>query len=274
MESASQAPLGSWWTRVTPDWATFVNLAEIACGDGSTSGNAFRGQSNCQFSLRPSLLRLVMLSKLAVERALDIERRISTEFAAHEHLYAISPSEPIQGTVAWWPWMQHYGAPTRLLDWSLSPYVALYFAVERDWEHDGVVWGFAVNELRRRMSQQFGCENATVDPKLRSMFDSPTAPPHVSVVSSERYSERMSRQQGLFTLCTNIMADHADAIGGQLPGENGVAHSFKFVVPRTAKPDFLRRLRRLNITALSLFPGPDGLGRSLGELVRLGSFGN
>jgi len=169
--------------------------------------------------------------------------------------------------------MQHYGAPTRLLDWSLSPYVAQYFAVERDWDSDGVVWGFAISDLRKQMKHKHGADNATNDASLRGLFDSPTAPAHVSVVSSVRYSERMSRQQGLFTLCTDIMADHAQAIGQCLPSEEGRAQSFKFVILKAAKPDFSRRLRRLNITALSLFPGPDGLGRSLAEVVRLRRFG-
>ena len=274
MSNRSAALPGAWWTQATPDWATFVKTAELACGDGSTSGNAFRGQSNIRHCLKPSLLRLIEQSGLTAENALGVETRIANEFAQHAHLYSISPPEPVHGTAAWWPWMQHHGAPTRLLDWSLSPYIALYFAVERDWDYDGVVWGFAVNELRKQMSEAYGADNATADPKLRSLFDSPTAPAHVSVVSSERYSDRMSRQQGLFTLCTNIMADHGEAIGQHLPGEEGRAHSFRLVIPKASKPDFLRRLRRMNITALSLFPGPDGLGRSLAEFVRLRRFGD
>lgn len=263
---------GAWWTQLIPDWATFVKAAELACGDGSTSGNAFRGQSDSRHSLEPSLLRLVNQSGLTAEKALAVEFRIGNEFAAQAHLYSISPPEPVQGRIAWWPWMQHYGSPTRLLDWSLSPYVALYFAVESHWDRDGVLWGFSISDLRKRMSEEYGAGNATDDPNLRRLFDSPNSPQHVSVVSSERYSDRMSRQQGLFTLCTDIMADHAEAIGRHLPGERGRAHSFRFIIPSTAKPDFLRRLKRLNITALSLFHGPDGLGRSLHERVRLSRF--
>lgn len=225
------------------------------------------------WSLKTSLLRLMEQADLSATRVLEVEERITREFAGHAHLHARLPSDPIIGTVPWWPWMQHYGAPTRLLDWSLSPYVALYFAVERDWHCDGTVWGFGVNELRKRMAGTYGGDNATNDPKLSRLFTLSDAPAHISVVSSEQYSERMALQQGLFTVCTQVLADHADAIGEHLQGEEHLAHTFRFVIPRDAKPDFMRRLRRMNITALTLFPGADGLGRSLGETVRLARFG-
>jgi hypothetical protein len=213
-------------------------------------------------------------AKLSVERAIEVEETITREFAAHAHLHLNIPSDPIVGSVPWWPWMQHYGAPTRCLDWSLSPYVALYFAVERDWHCDGVVWGFAVTELRSKMSTKYGSDNATSDPKLSPLFAVPAAPSHISIVSSVRYSERLALQQGLFTLSTQVLADHAESIGQHLQGAEDLAHSFKLVIPKSAKPDFLRRLRRMNITALTLFPGADGLGRALAETVRLAQFGS
>jgi hypothetical protein len=42
-----------------------------------------------------------------------------------------------------WHWyflMQHYGAPTRILDWTVNPLVALYFAVRERIEENGAVW--------------------------------------------------------------------------------------------------------------------------------------
>ncbi|MEE8451801.1 MAG: FRG domain-containing protein, partial [Thermoguttaceae bacterium] len=264
---------GAWWTQVTSDWSEFCSWAERACGSGASSGNAFRGQSDTGWSLKTSLLRLAEQAGLSAAKTIDVEESITKEFASLAHLHVTLLSDPIIGTIPWWPWMQHYRAPTRLLDWSMSPYVALYFAVEQNWQCDGAVWGFAINELRDRMTQKYGGGNATDDPKLSRLFSKYDAPAHVSVVSSERYSERMAAQQGLFTLCTQVLADHDEAIGESTPGDAELAHSFKFVIPKDAKPDFLRRLRRMNITAGTLFPGADGLGRSLGEKVRLAGFG-
>ena len=51
--------------------------------------------------------------------------------------------------------MQHYGTPTRLLDWTLSPWVAAYFASEADPKHDGVIWAFNHDALIREAEKQF-----------------------------------------------------------------------------------------------------------------------
>jgi FRG domain len=94
----------------------------------------FRGQTDATWTLEPSIFRYDLLSQ---------EDEIRSEFhrKAPQYLTETPPSN-------YWEWyflMQHYGAPTRLLDWSDSALVALYFALtptlRRSGENvDAIVW--------------------------------------------------------------------------------------------------------------------------------------
>lgn len=87
----------------------------------------FRGHKDSKYRLEPS-----------VERAADgksiswsaLELMILEEFKSKARTY-IRPAElpSSDDTLGWLALMQHYGIPTRLLDFTYSPYVALYFAI-------------------------------------------------------------------------------------------------------------------------------------------------
>ena len=81
-------------------------------------------------------------------------------------------------------------------------------------------------------------------------------------------TDRMAAQQLLFTLSPRILADHGQLIARTLDRAAERAWQ-KLVVPAALKAEFMRRLRTMNITARTLFPGLDGVGRSIGELVTL-----
>jgi len=101
-----------------------------------------RGQSRPYGGLVPSIdrrprERLSRGEKLTLERqSIDLFRSTARFFAAPGERGALA--DDIVALMV----LRHYGVPTRLLDWSLSPYVAAYFAACSDDKEDGHIWSF------------------------------------------------------------------------------------------------------------------------------------
>ena len=98
--------------------------------------------------------------------------------------------------------MQHFSCPTRLLDWTRSPWVALYFAVNHHFDKDGAVWSFLPSPLRREQkqaSQRF----------VKRPFDS-SHKANVFLMEEAIPTERLEAQQGVFTLATDPWLSHED----------------------------------------------------------------
>ena len=93
---------------------------------GELSKNAwlFRGVGNAEFDLAPTIERDAAGTALEWP---ELEIDVSEDFKSRANLYLTPPGE---GELGWLALMQHYGVPTRLLDFSRSPFVALYFAAK------------------------------------------------------------------------------------------------------------------------------------------------
>ena len=97
----------------------------------------FRGQHNSAWPLMPSVFREYS------------GRRINEAWSLHEfqrrfpHLRVSTPT-----TTEWLMHMQHYGLPTRLLDWSTSFLVGLYFATTKDDDKDAALFAFDYRKVR------------------------------------------------------------------------------------------------------------------------------
>ena len=96
----------------------------------------YRGHSNANWKLLPSIFR--------TPNGVEKEHLLFRDMVAHEPQSFSECKSALDYLVQ----MQHYGLPTRLLDVTLNPLVALYFACEKEENKDGQVYLFSVPENR------------------------------------------------------------------------------------------------------------------------------
>src|SRR6266542_1684209 len=105
------------------------------------SGWIYRGQQFYKWGLKTSLERCCERERIKPKDRNFIEKELLRNFRRAYHQYAQHIPDA-DSTVEWLSLMQHHGAPTRLLDFDYSIYIAEYFALENA-DSDCAVW--AVN---------------------------------------------------------------------------------------------------------------------------------
>lgn len=179
-----------------------------------------------------------------------------------------------------WNWLavaQHHGLPTRLLDWTYSPYVALHFATERlkDFNRDGAVWcvdygktnALLPARLRRLLSVE-GSDVFTAEMLQRAASTLPAfdrlGDAFVVFFEPPSLDERIVNQFALFSL----MSSPAARLDEWLLKQPGVHR--RLIIPAELKWEVRDKLDQANLTERVLFPGLDGLSRWLSRYYASG----
>lgn len=239
--------------------------------DLASAGWAFRGQSDAKWPLESSLTRYLKQFGAPPEQWLARESKILRTFKRKAHLL-ISRTPEDRDTLEWFALMQHHGAPTRLLDFTWSPYVAAFFALERATE-DAAIWailpgptgvpnhrGFSISEILNRLGFDRPQERVREHPQR---FEQPEpvpesdSIPRVVIGEPALMNQRMTTQAGTFVIPTQ---------GVEAPIESIVPISSVFkvrLVTKSLRRATMDRLYNMNINNATLFPGIDGLARSL-----------
>jgi len=224
---------------------------------------AFRGLAIAESELTSSLWRL------AREHP-DIEK-LELSMLRNFRKYAAQQTPAKVGSI--WHWLavaQHHGLPTRLVDWTFSPLVALHFASDHpaDYGRDGVVWCIDFVKANRLLpkrlraildeegSDTFTAEMLEAFDALRD-FDALSRDAFLLFLEPPALDARILNQAALFSLMPSPSASlhewlssHADLCR-------------RVVVPAELKWEVRDKLDQANITERTLFPGLDGLSRSL-----------
>jgi hypothetical protein len=220
------------------------------------SNFAFRGRPSADDDLSTSLARLGG-NTAAIERPL----------LRHFRKYAARDAVPVDSTWNWLALAQHHGLPTRLLDWTYSPYVALHFATARP-EGDGAVWmvdyvrahALAPAPLREQLKREganvFTTEMIGAVASDFAQFDE-LGDEFVVFVEPPSFDDRIVNQYALFSLTSSPDV----SLDSWLREHPGLLR--KVVVPAELKWEVRDKLDQANITERVLFPGLDGLSRWL-----------
>jgi len=268
------------------DWTQVYDLPEVKHGTAF-----FRGQANDTWGLKTSLEREFERLEIHEDNFLHKERALLAEFRRRAHLY-IRDLPDHDDVVGWLALMQHHGAPTRLLDFSYSFFVACHFAFSTS-SGDSAIWAIDDLWLRTCLDPQAYLREESLNAQVllankklslyHEEFKGGGRPKDLSnailMIEPTRQIQRLAVQQGLFLMSHNL---HENFITNLVcmaqmeasDNQNSASwfsdtkkHFKKIVFTKEAGRFALRELRKMNITAESLFPGMDGFAESLKQTV-------
>jgi hypothetical protein len=208
--------------------------------------------------------------------ALSRETALLREFQRRYHHHGVNlPSEA--STLEWLALMQHHGAPTRLLDWTYSFYVAAYFACEHALNStaDAALWVLNATWATEASAQRFDAAkggyagyvrkklpHSETERSFDAAFRAPDTPACVCPASPFRLNERLTIQKGTFTVIGDVTRSTEDNVCA-LGNLNDIMRVTKLTIPRDVVARMLRDLFNMNIGRATLFPGLDGFASSL-----------
>lgn len=222
---------------------------------------AYRGLGNADWALKTSLARLGGSYR-------ELEAHLLRNFKKYAMQTPLSNRSE-------WNWMalaQHHGLPTRMLDWSYSPYIALHFATAdlADYDRDGLI--VTVNYvklhemlparlkriLRRERSNAFTAEMLDDAARTLTQLEKLRRDPFAIFLEPPSLDLRIVNQFALFSFLSNPEVQFDDWLARKAP-----ELARRIIISKELKWEIRDKLDQANITERVLFPGLDGLSEWL-----------
>jgi FRG domain len=257
----------------------------VVLGKG-LAGHVFRGQSDAKWSLSTTIERAARRYGFPDGALRNREVVLLNNFQRRAHQYLDDPPS-LEDRLEWLALMQHHGAPTRLLDFSHSFYVAAFFSMESA-EQDGAIWAlstdFTMGHTSNLLSQTKTMLDLEVESRavLQAHLSGRQTSTCVMLVEPHRMNARLAVQQGCFVVPGDLSKSFMESLACCLevdvatlavkkarslrPGDADRLFDspvIKIVLPKEIHNRAVWDLDQMNVNATSLFPGLDGFARSL-----------
>lgn len=221
---------------------------------------AFRGLSDANYKLETTLMRLGGIYE-------KLEGHLLRNFSKYAHRSVVEKDSI-------WYWLsvaQHHGLPTRLLDWTYSPFVAMHFATANieQFDRDGVIWAVNYidvhNHLPHVLKDELCDEGAnvfTVNMLLKHLssfqeLQSLSKEDFFMFLEPPSIDDRFINQFAFFSIGSNPTLAFDDWL------KQVKIDWQKIIIPKELKWEIRDKLDQANITERVLFPGLDGLSQWL-----------
>lgn len=251
----------------------------------------FRGISDSTYPLIPGVLRkdITMIENKTIENekytAWVAERYILKDFIAEARGYIKDISS--DDYYRWSEYAQHYGVPTRYLDWTSNPLVALYFACKNNETKNSCVWLLHLKNYIRfsgfqKIKKKENRLKYTLGEVINQLIMDEEIIDYPIVYKPYYIDNRMSAQSSFFM----VWGNKSDSLDALIPPENYMHYNKQFEPVKVYGKDqeqhvvlklninsdrklpFLRELDMMGINEKTLFPGLDGIGRYLERKYR------
>ena len=227
----------------------------------------YRGIPNVDYKLLTSLYRN------CGKKQKDLEQHILDNFSKYAELEA-----PTMLTSVWKRMIlgQHHGLPTRLLDWTRSPLVALHFAMtESDYtqmdKHDAVVWKIDIPDLKKYLPDEYRKVLDDAHSSVYTMdqldqvtggsldkYDNDMGASRMVILEPPSMDQRVANQYSFFSVVPSEMRDVDSFL-------EETSNTVKYIISKDIRWHLRDALDQMNINERMIYPGLDGVARVEGR---------
>ena len=231
----------------------------------------YRGHADSIWNLESTLERTLGVNWTS-EMAGKSEDHYLNLFKSKYHIYNDNEHEP-KSKLAWLSVMQHYGAPTRLIDFTESPYIALYFALEAYnplLQRDLAIYAIDYTSIMdasltyiSKRDPEFNKERADIVGIQDQLFDDFVDRFSYEVVwitEPLELNARIDRQSGTFLISGDKERKIEDLLSLDMYEDVNI---LKYIVPHSMYEQIYALLRKMNINAKTIYGDLGGLAKSI-----------